>query len=49
MKDDSCEGDSTSSYYNFGISSLVNKREPLQIGDKVSMFLFLAYVRQLYC
>jgi len=35
VKDDSCEGDSTSSYYNFGISSLVNKREPLQIGDKV--------------
>ena len=40
-KEDSSEGDSTSSYYPFGISSLVNKREPLQIGDKVFMTFFL--------
>eukprot|EP00112_Aurelia_sp_Birch-Aquarium-sp1_P017175 Seg3963.1 transcript_id=Seg3963.1/GoldUCD/mRNA.D3Y31 product="Cold shock domain-containing protein E1" protein_id=Seg3963.1/GoldUCD/D3Y31 len=31
-----CDGDSGPTMYNFGITSLVNKKEPLQIGDKVT-------------
>ena len=31
-----CDGDGGPTMYNFGITSLVNKKEPLQIGDKVT-------------
>ena len=35
VKEDSGENQVPSLMFPFGISSLVNKREPLQIGDKV--------------
>ena len=31
-----CDTDGGPTMYNFGITSLVNKKEPLQIGDKVT-------------
>ena len=51
VKENSCEDDGTPLMYSFGISSLVNKREPLQIGDKVLCFLIymLLKIAKMHC
>ena len=44
VKEECSEDDGAPRVYSFGISSLVNKREPLQNGDKVSCRSLFTFV-----